>query len=59
MEKDKKQWQKPELIVLTRSKPEEQVLWFCKTHDPGQGPGGFLGTCTFTVGGLCAAWTNS
>ena len=26
----KKQWQKPELIVLVRSKPEEAVLTACK-----------------------------
>jgi hypothetical protein len=26
----KKQWQKPELIVLVRSKPEEAVLAACK-----------------------------
>jgi hypothetical protein len=27
---NKKQWQKPELIVLVRSKPEEAVLLVCK-----------------------------
>ncbi|MBC8446887.1 MAG: hypothetical protein H8D78_03980 [Chloroflexi bacterium] len=27
---NKKQWQKPELIVLVRSKPEEAVLTACK-----------------------------
>lgn len=26
----KKQWQKPELIVLVRSKPEEAILTVCK-----------------------------
>jgi hypothetical protein len=26
----RKQWQKPELVVLTRSKPEEAVLTVCK-----------------------------
>ena len=26
----KKEWQKPELIVLVRSKPEENVLGYCK-----------------------------
>ena len=29
--KEKKQWQKPALIVLVRSKPEEAVLDVCKT----------------------------
>lgn len=28
---EKKAWQKPELIVLVRSKPEEMVLAVCKT----------------------------
>jgi hypothetical protein len=28
---EKKAWQKPELIVLVRSKPEEAVLVVCKT----------------------------
>jgi hypothetical protein len=28
--KTKKDWKKPELIVLVRSKPEEAVLAFCK-----------------------------
>jgi hypothetical protein len=27
---EKKQWQKPELIVIVRNKPEEQVLAYCK-----------------------------
>jgi hypothetical protein len=30
METEKKQWTKPELIVLVRSKPEEAVLAACK-----------------------------
>ncbi len=29
----KKEWTKPELIVLVRSKPEEAVLGLCKWHD--------------------------
>ena len=31
--KEKKQWQKPELIVLVRSKPEEAVLQGCKEYN--------------------------
>lgn len=27
---NRKTWEKPELIVLTRGKPEENVLWECK-----------------------------
>ena len=38
MEKQtKKDWKKPELIVLVRSKPEETVLLQCK-HDFSNGP---------------------
>ena len=28
----KKQWQKPQLVVLVRSKPEEAVLTACKAE---------------------------
>ena len=28
---EKKQWRKPELVVLVRSKPEEAVLGYCHT----------------------------
>ena len=31
--KEKKQWQKPALIVLVRRKPEEAVLEACKASD--------------------------
>lgn len=30
MDRQQKQWQKPELIVLVRSRPEEAVLDSCK-----------------------------
>ncbi len=33
----KKPWQKPELIVLVRSKPEEAVLTVCK-NSGAEGP---------------------
>jgi len=36
---EKKPWQKPELIVLVRSKPEEAVLVICKApNSQFQGP---------------------
>jgi hypothetical protein len=41
MEKtEKKQWSKPELIALVRSKPEEMVLTGCQgcTDPPTSGP---------------------
>jgi hypothetical protein len=34
---DRKDWQKPELIVLVRSNPEEAVLTFCKMATTGAG----------------------
>ena len=40
MRERKKEWSKPELIVLVRSKPEEAVLYGCKGNtqqNPGAG----------------------
>ena len=46
METEKKQWTKPKLTVLVRSKREEAVLVACKTwfmdHTPGSADGGFM-----------------
>ena len=36
MDENRKEWQKPELIVLVRSKPEEVLLIVCKF--PGHVP---------------------
>jgi hypothetical protein len=36
---EKRPWQKPELIVLVRSKPEEAVLSGCKSSGHGGSPG--------------------
>ena len=51
---DKKQWQKPGLIVLVRNKPEEVVLLTCKTATGGGAFGHDL-RCgdEFTVPGTC------
>ena len=38
MTKESKGWQKPELIVLARSKPEEAVLLACKENGNFSGP---------------------
>ena len=38
MAEGKKEWRKPELIVLVRSKPEEAVLAKCKNYGEA-GPG--------------------
>ncbi len=39
MNTNKLQWTRPELLVLTRSNPEEAVLAGCKTNNYGPGPG--------------------
>jgi hypothetical protein len=47
MEGKKSEWQVPELIVLVRSRPEEQVLAACKT--PGiRGLGASNAACKIT-----------
>ena len=52
----RKQWQKPELIVLVRSKPEEAVLQACKqqAHALNHGSAGYKTWCTFNQNGGCA-----
>ena len=41
----KRKWQKPDLIVLTRSKPEEEVLTACKLAGGGMS-GPSAGNCS-------------
>lgn len=36
MERQKKTWEKPQLIILARGTPEESVLENCKTMNPNQ-----------------------
>lgn len=36
MEKTLLAWEKPQLIVLAKSTPEESVLYSCKTQNPNQ-----------------------
>lgn len=33
-----KTWEKPQLVVLTRSRPEEAVLGYCKQYMISAGP---------------------
>jgi hypothetical protein len=47
---EKKEWTKPELIVLVRNKPEEAVLGACK-NDFGEGPGVVYYLCYTLVSG--------
>jgi hypothetical protein len=34
MKQDRKEWQKPELVIMVRSTPEEAVLGGCKFFGP-------------------------
>ncbi len=58
----KKKWEKPEIVVLVRGKPEEAVLWWCK-NDLFGGPKepddlGF--TCFAAVPlSTCKPWASS
>lgn len=52
MEK-KKQWTRPQLIVLAKGNPEESVLTHCKTMNPNQameGPADLILQSTCAVG---------
>jgi hypothetical protein len=47
-------WQKPELTVLVRSKPEEAVLRSCKSDTASAGNASAQGNCTFTICYVCS-----
>ena len=49
-------WEKPELIVLTRGKPEENVLWECKFNTA---PDRWGGIQTYNGHGCQAEKSNS
>ena len=36
----KKDWEKPQLVILGRARPEESVLKHCKQKTQGHGPHG-------------------
>jgi hypothetical protein len=46
----KKEWTKPELTVLVRNKPEEQVLSGCKVTDTSVGSNGGASNCASLLG---------
>ena len=47
-----KKWERPKLVVLVRSKPEESVLETCKIgFQPG--PAAAFAGCAPTVGSVC------
>ena len=49
IEMEKKRWQKPELIVLERSRPEEAVLLACKASGRSSGNSAYNSQCYFHV----------
>ena len=56
----KKQWQKPELVVLLRSNAEEAVLTACKHPQfPGGGPQALHESCSPQTGAPCDAIKQS
>jgi len=52
----REQWQKPELIILARSRPEENVLTSCKTSARVDNPAKSGQTCASSP---CSAVTPS
>jgi len=60
---EKKNWDKPELTVLVRNKPEEQVLQACKTAGNPSGNAGMDNDCMQTWvncgGNSCDSYVGS
>jgi hypothetical protein len=59
MGKMQKKWETPQLIVLAKAEPEENVLTSCKTMNPNQpqtGPADFIqqDTCAAGEQGNCS-----
>ena len=57
----KKEWRKPELIVLVRSKPDETILVICKATTGRGGPNYYNTGCRNLSGctGSCNLRQNS
>lgn len=51
---EKKKWEKPELTVLVRHKPEEAVLSGCKTYSNGAASGVNYQACVNSTGACIA-----
>ena len=59
---EKKQWQKPELVVLVRATPEETVLSTCRfgpSFGGGTGPRAGRGGCGTSGCAYCSVYTGS
>ena len=56
----KKVWEKPELVVLYRGKPEESVLLHCKhKNNPPAAPANVHDDCNDTLGETCGACSSN
>jgi hypothetical protein len=56
----KKIWEKPELIVLFKGKPEDFVLTGCKSESgPTSGAQGVGGVCKNNYGAQCSSYNPS
>jgi hypothetical protein len=58
MTESKKEWKKPELIVLVRSKPEEAVLYTCKSSAVFGGSNGGKDRCSYECVGCLGVETS-
>lgn len=58
MKNESKKWQKPELIALVRSKPEEAVMTACKTYMNINGPQSSQGDCYSGNQSNCSACSD-
>ena len=58
-EESKKKWEKPKLIILVRTRPEERVLTSCKTIDTTLGPGSSYSSCSKINLGVCIVCPGS
>jgi hypothetical protein len=58
MNQEKKQWEKPVLIVIGRGNPEENVLAVCKSTTMNE-PGPNTGQCTDKKNNPCRSDINS
>lgn len=52
---EKKTWQKPELIALTRCQPQEAVLTFCKFDDLPSDPATYCVGCVGVPVNYCGS----
>ena len=56
---EKKQWEKPELIVILRSKPEEAVLASCKGAGKSGSSGFYFNSCSYNSSCSAACSTDT